>query len=91
MESRLRDWRVFAADTRPGAENEPMKRHTTFRIGGPARLMALPRSRKGARRRAGRHRGWNRPFFPGKRQQSAGGRPAMRGFVLKGVRPGSGA
>ena len=36
-------------------ENEPMKRHTTFRIGG--------------------HRGWNRPFFPGKRQQSAGGRP----------------
>ena len=25
-------------------ENEPMKRHTTFRIGGPARLMALPRS-----------------------------------------------
>ena len=29
-------------------ENEPMKRHTTFRIGGPARLMALPRSRKEA-------------------------------------------
>ena len=25
-------------------ENEPMKRHTTFRIGGPARLMALPKS-----------------------------------------------
>ena len=25
-------------------ENEPMSRHTTFRIGGPARLMALPKS-----------------------------------------------
>ena len=25
-------------------ENEPMRNHTTFRIGGPARLMALPRN-----------------------------------------------
>lgn len=25
-------------------EHEPMARHTTFRIGGPVRLMALPRS-----------------------------------------------
>ena len=29
-------------------ENEPMSRHTTFRIGGPARLMALPRDRREA-------------------------------------------
>ena len=29
-------------------EHEPMSRHTTFRIGGPARLMALPRDRKEA-------------------------------------------
>ena len=29
-------------------ENETMSRHTTFRIGGPARLMALPRDRKEA-------------------------------------------
>ena len=29
-------------------EQEPMAAHTTFRIGGPARLMALPRSRKEA-------------------------------------------
>ena len=29
-------------------ENEPMSRHTTFRIGGPARLMALPWDRKEA-------------------------------------------
>lgn len=29
-------------------EHEPMSRHTTFRIGGPARLMALPASRKEA-------------------------------------------
>ena len=31
----------------PGLEvraNEPMSRHTSFRIGGPARLMALPKS-----------------------------------------------
>ena len=30
-------------------EHEPMSRHTTFRIGGPARLMALPRSAGEAR------------------------------------------
>lgn len=29
-------------------ENEPMKNHTTFRVGGPARLMALPRSEEEA-------------------------------------------
>ena len=29
-------------------ENEPMRNHTTFRIGGPARLMALPRSEEEA-------------------------------------------
>ena len=28
----------------PYLENEPMSRHTTFRIGGPAALMALPRT-----------------------------------------------
>lgn len=27
-------------------EEEPMARHTSFRIGGPARLMALPRRRR---------------------------------------------
>ena len=30
-------------------EREPMSRHTTFRIGGPARLMALPRTAEEAR------------------------------------------
>ena len=29
-------------------EEEPMRNHTTFRIGGPARLMALPRSEEEA-------------------------------------------
>ena len=29
-------------------EEEPMRNHTTFRIGGPARLMALPRNGKEA-------------------------------------------
>ena len=40
-------------DTCPGMElreNEPMERHTTFRIGGPARLMALPKTREDYRR-----------------------------------------
>lgn len=30
-------------------EEEPMARHTSFRIGGPARLMALPRTEEEAR------------------------------------------
>ena len=37
--------------TLPGLElreEEPMRGHTTFRVGGPARLMALPGSRKEA-------------------------------------------
>ena len=29
-------------------EREPMSRHTTFRIGGPVRLMALPKTEKEA-------------------------------------------
>ena len=32
-------------------EEEPMARHTSFRIGGPARLMALPRTEEEARER----------------------------------------
>ena len=28
----------------PYLENEPMSRHTTFRIGGPAEVIALPRT-----------------------------------------------
>ena len=30
-------------------EEEPMARHTSFHIGGPARLMALPRTEEEAR------------------------------------------
>ncbi|MFQ7856343.1 MAG: hypothetical protein ACLRIS_15645 [Flavonifractor plautii] len=58
-------------------ENEPMKRHTTFRIGGPARLMALPRSRKEAAAAVRPPQRLESPLFPGKRQQSAGGRPRL--------------
>ena len=29
-------------------ENEPMSRHTSFRVGGPAALMALPRTKSEA-------------------------------------------
>jgi UDP-N-acetylmuramate dehydrogenase len=46
----MKNWNVLAdklAAAAPSLElrrNEPMSRHTTFRVGGPAALMALPRS-----------------------------------------------
>ena len=54
--------------------NEPMSRHTTFRIGGPAALMALPRTAGEAKAavKAARELGVE-PFFPGQRLQFAGG------------------
>ena len=50
---------------------EPMSRHTTFRIGGPAALMALPRTvgeAKAAVRAAacGRRVGSHWPVWPGR-------------------------
>ena len=65
-------------------ENEPMKRHTTFRIGGPARLMALPRSRKEAAAavRAATEVGIA-PFFLGNGSNLLVADHGYEGFVLK--------
>ena len=44
---RLNDLKVKLNDLLPGLDlrvNEPMSRHTTFRVGGPAALMAFPQS-----------------------------------------------
>lgn len=47
-------------------EEEPMRGHTSFRIGGPARLMALPRTAEEARRAVELAAGLGvRPFFMG--------------------------
>ena len=54
-------------------EWEPMARHTTFRIGGPVRLMALPKTVGEAKKSAaGGWRAGDRPVFPGQRFQPAG-------------------
>ena len=65
-------------------ENEPMKRHTTFRIGGPARLMVLPRSRKetAAAVRAATEAGIA-PFFLGNGSNLLVADHGYEGFVLK--------
>lgn len=65
-------------------ENEPMKRHTTFRIGGPARLMALPRSRKEAAAavQAATEAGIA-PFFLGNGSNLLVADHGYEGFVLK--------
>ena len=61
-----------------------MKRHTTFRIGGPARLMALPRSRKEAAAavRAATEAGIA-PFFLGNGSNLLVADHGYEGFVLK--------
>ena len=56
-------------------EEEPMARHTSFRIGGPARLMALPRTEEGDP--SGGLGAGDPAIFPGERLQSAGGGPGI--------------
>ena len=65
-------------------EHEPMSRHTTFRIGGPARLMALPRDRKGAAAavRAAAELGI-RPFFLGNGSNLLVADRGYEGFIVK--------
>lgn len=65
-------------------ENEPMSRHTTFRIGGPARLMALPRDRKAAAAavRAAAELGI-RPFFLGNGSNLLVADGGYEGFIVK--------
>ena len=65
-------------------ENEPMKSHTTFRIGGPARLMALPKNRQEAIAavRAARVLGIA-PFFLGNGSDLLVSDQGYDGFILK--------
>ena len=65
-------------------ENEPMSRHATFRIGGPARLMALPRDRKEAAAavRAAAELGI-RPFFLGNGSNLLVADGGYEGFIVK--------
>lgn len=65
-------------------EHEPMSRHTTFRIGGPARLMALPTSRKEAVAavKAARELGLS-PFFLGNGSDLLVSEQGFEGFIIK--------
>ena len=65
-------------------ENEPMSRHTTFRIGGPARLMALPQDRKEAAAvvRAAAEVGV-KPFYLGNGSNLLVSDRGYEGFVVK--------
>ena len=65
-------------------EHAPMSRHTTFRIGGPARLMALPRDRKAAAAavRAAAELGI-RPFFLGNGSNLLVADRGYEGFIVK--------
>ena len=65
-------------------EKEPMSRHTTFRVGGPAELMALPRSQKEAVAavRAAAELGI-KPFFLGNGSNLLVADGGFDGFVVK--------
>ena len=65
---------------------EPMSRHTTFRIGGPVRLMALPKTEEEARkavRTALQHD--IRPFYMGNGSDLLVSDQGYEGFILKAV------
>ena len=65
-------------------EREPMSRHTTFRIGGPARLMALPGTQEEAQRvLRTAHELEIVPFFLGNGSNLLVPDQGYEGFVLK--------
>lgn len=65
-------------------EQEPMAAHTTFRIGGPARLMALPKSRKEAVAAVGAARALGiSPFFLGNGSDLLVSDQGFDGLVIK--------
>lgn len=67
-------------------EYEPMSGHTTFRIGGPARLMALPKSDSEAEAAVGcAHRLGIAPFFMGNGSDLLVADRGYHGFVIKSV------
>lgn len=44
-------------------EQEPMREHTTFRIGGPAQYFAIPETREQVRQLTGCCREWGMPYY----------------------------
>ena len=67
-------------------ENEPMARHTTFRIGGPARLMALPKSGAEAQAALQAAAGLGvEPIFVGNGSNLLVADAGVTGFVVKAV------
>ncbi len=65
-------------------ENEPMSRHTTFRVGGPARLMALPRSEEEAAAAVGEAARLElRPVFLGNGSNLLVADGGVEAFVIK--------
>ena len=65
---------------------EPMSRHTTFRIGGPVRLMALPKTEEEARKAV--HTALQhdiRPFYMGNGSDLLVSDQGYEGFILKAV------
>lgn len=65
-------------------EQEPMSRHTSFRIGGPARLMALPAEQQQAQTAVRTARRWGIvPFFLGNGTNLLVSDRGYEGFILK--------
>ena len=84
---RLEELKKLLAKDCPGLElraDEPMSRHTTFRIGGPAALMALPKSVSEAKTvlRAAHELGVE-PFFLGNGSNLLVADEGYPGFVMK--------
>lgn len=64
-------------------KNEPMSRHTTFRVGGPAALMALPRGEEAGRVLETAFRCNVTPFFLGNGSNLLVSDSGYDGFVVK--------
>ena len=84
---RFRSLREELRRTLPGLElreGEPMSRHTSFKIGGPAALMALPRSQEelSVLLKTARQAGVT-PFFLGKGSNLLVADEGVEAFVVK--------
>ena len=88
MDIYMKLWEELA-DQCPGLEvreNEPMSRHTSFRIGGPARLMALPKSEEEAAAAVRCAAGLGvQPFFMGNGSNLLVADKGYEGFIVKAV------
>ncbi len=65
-------------------EQEPMSRHTSFRIGGPARLMALPKNEAEAAEAIRTAAAWGiKPFFMGNGSNLLVADKGLEAFLIK--------